>query len=309
MVKLKGAANQEALIFSSIIYPTKTSETNAILLAASIRNFAGILSQRQIWYFKPEYGKDISKTTRSKLSSLNVNLIPFEIDYEVLKFPFTGHACAAALAESRASSNSVYLAWLANNTVILQEPKAYLLQNGKKLGYRPVHHILVGSIYDEPLDPFWTLIYHHCQVPEDRVFPMKTDIEEPRIRPYFNAGSLIIRPAMHLLQRWRDVFLETYAKPEFQDFYQQDERYAIFIHQAVLSGVILSSLSSEEIQELPSKYNYPYNLYTEDTSIDRPKMLEECVTFRHEGFYGDPEWAKKMPAKETLKEWIIERLS
>lgn len=40
----------------------------------------------------------------------------------------------------------------------------------------------------------------------------------------------------------------------------------------------------------------------------RDKHARELVTVRHEGFYEDPRWVEKMPAKEPLKQWIAERL-
>ena len=82
----------------------------------------------------------------------------------------------------------------------------------------------------------------------------------------------------------------------------------IFIHQAVLSGVILSTFAADEIQELPTTYNYPLHLHKQDVTNHRPSRLEELVTFRHEGFYQDPEWTTKMPTKAFLKQWIAERL-
>jgi hypothetical protein len=166
----------------------------------------------------------------------------------------------------------------------------------------------MGSRYDEPLDAFWTLIYRYCNVPETRVFPMMTHVDGTRIRPYFNAGLLVTRPERHLLQGWHDVFFRVYQEPSFQKSYQKDERYAVFIHQAVLSGVILSTLETGEIQELPPTYNYPLHLHAQDVTDHRPSCLEELVTFRHEGFYADPEWINKMPAGEPLKQWIAKRL-
>jgi len=182
---------QRRLAFTSIVFPGKSSETNASLLAESIRAFAGSLSQAPIWILTPEYGKQLSTTIKEKLLALNVILTPFEIDYEILRFPFTGEVIATALAESMACGQTDFLVWLSANTVVLQEPKDFLLQDDKNLGFRPVHHTLVGSRYDEPLDSFWRLIYRYCNVPEDRIFPMMTHVDETRIRPYFNAGLLV----------------------------------------------------------------------------------------------------------------------
>ena len=307
-VSLEVDKKQRTLAFTSIVFPGKSSETNASLLAESIRAFAGSLSQAPIWILTPEYGKQLSTTIKEKLLALNVILTPFEIDYEILRFPFTGEVIATALAESMACGQTDFLVWLSANTVVLQEPKDFLLQDDKNLGFRPVHHTLVGSRYDEPLDSFWRLIYRYCNVPEDRIFPMVTHVDETRIRPYFNAGLLVTRPEKHLLQAWRDTFFKVYREPSFQEIYQQDERYKVFIHQAVLSGVILSTLATHEIKELPPKYNYPLHLHAQDITDHRPSCLEELVTFRHEGFYRNPKWFEKMPAKEALKKWIAERL-
>lgn len=308
MASVKGIREQEKLVFASTVFPRKHSEINALLLVESIRTFAGSLSRAPIWLFTPEYGEQLSEVVIKRLLALNVALEPFEVDAEVVQFPFTGDVYAAALAESMARGRTALLAWLNSNTIVLQEPEDLLLQEGKSLGYRPVHHINIGSRYDKPLDHFWARIYSRCKVPEDRVFPMKTHVDGLIVRPYFNAGFHVTRPEGNLLREWRDVFLKVYKEPDFQELYQRDELYKIFIHQAVFSGVILSTLATDEIQELPSRYNYPLHLHSEDVTEYRPSSMEELITIRHEGFYKDPEWIKKMPAKEPLKKWITEHL-
>jgi hypothetical protein len=307
-MSVEGSEKQKRLIFASIIFPRKSSETNALLLAESIRTFAGALSQAPIWFFAPETKTRLSSAVRDKLLTRNVTLIPFEIDPEVAHFPFTRMAVAAALAESKASGQADLLAWLSANTVVLQEPKEFLLQHDKSLGYRPVHHALIGSRYDEPLDAFWTRVYRYCNVPDDRVFPMTTHVDNVTLRPYFNAGCHITRPEEHLLRNWRDTFLTEYREPLLQRLYKHDERYKVFIHQAIFSGVALSTLATDKIHKLPPTYNYPLHLHAEDVTDHRPSSLEEVVTFRHEAFYQNPEWRKKMPAREPLKRWIAERL-
>jgi len=304
-MRVRRPKRHEKLVFASTVFPSRSSETQALLLAESIRTFAGSLAQASIWFFIPSIGKELSATFKERLLALNVSSIPFKIDSETANFPLASDVLAAALAESEALTSANLLAWLASNTVVIQEPKEFLLPSNKTLSFRPVHHTLIGSRYKEPLDPFWTSIYRYCKVPEARVFPMMTHVDATKIRPYFNAGLLVTRPKKRLLQAWRHTFFGVYQEPSFQKFYQKDERYAIFIHQAVLSGVILSMLETIEIQELPPTYNYPVHLYAQDVSGHRPSSLEELVTFRHEGFYTDPQWINNMPAKKPLKQWII----
>jgi hypothetical protein len=298
----------ETLVFASTVFPRRGPETNSLLLAESIRSFGGTLSRAPIWYFVPDYGERLSDDTRDRLLALGVALTPFEIEPEVARFPFTGDAEAAALAESRALGCADFLAWLNPNTLVLREPGGFLLPDGKVLGYRPVHHINVGSRYGEPLDPFWTLIYRLCGVPEERVFPMRTHVDGETLRPYFNAGCHATRPGRGLLRAWRDAFLRIYRDPALMELYRENGAYKVFVHQAVFTGVVLAACSRDEILELPRGYNYPLHLHGEDVSGHRPSSLEELVTVRHEGFYADPDWARKMPAGEPLKRWIAERL-
>lgn len=299
---------KEEIIFSTIIYPVKSSEANALVLAESIRSFAGALAQARIWCYVPDYGKEVSPATRGRLRELDVDLIPFTIDRDVLRFFFTAEITAVSLAESRSRDQAELLAWMDSNTIVLQEPKAFLLPSDKSLGFRPVHHTLVGSRWDEPLDPFWTLVYDRCGVPEDRVFSMTAHVDGVRIRPYMNAGLLVVRPERHLLRTWRDTFFGQYKTPEFQALYEQDQRYIIFVHQAILTGVLLSALAPDEMEELPPNYNYPLHLYEEDVTNNRPAALGDLVTCRHEGLDGILEVIDRIPTEESLQQWLTDQI-
>lgn len=300
---------KEKPVFVTVIYPTEWSETNALLLVESIRAFAGVLSQAPIWCYLPRYGKKLSSPTEERLAELNAKVIPYDIDMEVVRFFFAADIRAAYLAESTAIGKADLIIWLGSNTIILKEPRAFLLEDGKNLGYRPVHHKNVGIDYDTPLDPFWKTIYEYCQVPEERVFPMTTHIDAQTIRPYFNAGILVTRPEEKLFKEWHDIFFRVYQIPEMQELYKQNERYVIFAHQAILSGITLHKFPKDEILELPKTYNYPIHLYDDDVTADRPSSLEQLVTIRHEGFYRDPDWMTKMPAGDSLKQWLARTLS
>lgn len=297
------------MAFASIVFPREGSETNAILLAESIRSFAGCLSENPINFYTPGDGTGLSEAFRERLSRLGGALVPFVIDDELRGFPFMAYAFAAARAEADALGQTDVLAWLSPNTLVLGEPGDFLLGEGVTLGFRPVHHTLIGSRFDEPLDPFWSLIYELCGVPDGRVFPMETHVDGATIRPYFNSGVLVSRPERGLMRAWRDRYVEVYDEPALRGFYEGNGRYRVFTHQAVLSGVILSELGTDEILELPLSYNYPLHLHGEDVTENRPASMEELVTMRHEGFYSDPRWFERMPAGDSLKKWLLERLA
>jgi hypothetical protein len=295
------------LIFCSVIFPGQQVEMNSLLLAESIRSFGGALSQNPIWFFMPDYGKQLTETAQMQLQKLDVQLTSIKIGREKLKFFFMSQLTGLATIEKTSNGETHTLAWLDANTILLHEPKEFLLPDGKSFGYRPVHHLLIGPRFDQALDPFWAQIYHYCQVPPERVFPMRPVVEDTHMRPYFNAGILLVRPERGLFRKWCDVFLNLYQHPVFRNFYEQDQRYGIFMHQAVLAGVVLSHLEFEEMLELPETYNYPIHLYEQDTT-GRPALIDEMITFRHEDFYEDDGWSQKIPASDLLKQWLGQQL-
>ena len=300
--------SRSRLVFTSVVTPGRSSETDAVLLAESIRAFAGCLSESPIWFYVPGNGDEVSSEAEDRLLALDVELVHFRVDKECARFFFVPQAVAAARAEERAEGEAALMAWMLPNTLVLREPRDLLLPGGKSVGYRPVHHTNVGSRIKAPLDAFWGLVYARCGVTEDRVFPMKTHVDGETLRPYINAGLLAARPERRLMRGWRDLFLRLHREPDFEEQYRRDERYKIFIHQALLSGLVLSSFGREELLELPPTYNYPMHLYDEDATGRRLGSLEELVTLRHEGFYEDPNWEEKMPAREPLRRWIADRL-
>jgi len=294
----------EDLAFGTIVYPGTSVETDVVLLCESIRAYGGTLAQAPIWCFIPHCGTEMIAAVTDRLHNLHVTLIGFEIERTAMRFPFVADARAAAMAETRAGDQTDILVWLSANTLVLKEPADFLIPKNTHLAFRPVHHTLIGSLYDEPIDRFWTQVYKYCNVPDDRIFPMNTHVDNTTIRPYFNAGMLVTRPMNRLLHTWYNTFIDAYQEDEFRELYTQDERYAIFMHQAILSGVILSRYRKDQLLELPRTYNYPLHLRDEDVTEHRPSALEKLVTVRHEGFYKDPQWYEKMPAGKPMKQWL-----
>ncbi|UCH61170.1 MAG: hypothetical protein JSV61_06730 [Anaerolineales bacterium] len=305
----KNNTRGDKLICAASMFTDQDSQTNGLLLAESLRAFAGEFSKAPLWYFIPEDGINLTAAIERRLRALNVQLVRVNIEPEILRTPLGAEACLAAQAELTLESEASYLAWLGLNSIVLQAPVDFLLPEGKQVGVRPVHHTLIGSRFDQPLDAFWELVYDSCHVPRQHIFPMITHVDAIVIRPYFNAGQLVVRPEEGLLRAWRRAFVDIYWQSAMQAFYRKEPLYKIFVHQALLTGVILAKYAPNQIHILPPTYNYPLHLYTEDISGTRPDQLDDLVTFRHEGFYRDPDWSIKMPAQETLKHWLAERLA
>ena len=297
------------LIFATPIAPG-AAEREAVLLARSIRAFGGALAENAIWALTPD-PEALSGETRAALRALSVELLPFAIDAAALDFPFAVKAYAAAAAEQAARGRADLLAWLDSDTLVLQEPRALLLASDKALACCPIHHLRIGPSYDAPLDPFWRLVYDACATPEDRAFLMHTAVGGDRIRPHINAGLLVVRPERGVLTAWRDTFDRVYRQPAFEQFYEQNVRYRIFVHQAILSGTALSLLEPQEFLVLPGSYNYPLHLHADFPPERAAASLNALVTCRYDGwgFFEAPGWEKVMTIEEPLGGWLAREVS
>jgi hypothetical protein len=293
---------ENTITFITMVIPGKAT-LKALMMANSLRTFGGELSDSLIWFLVPAGRESFSDLERQAMDTLMIHIQPFEVAPELLNFPFAAKILAASQAEAALQGSTECLAWLDLDTIILRQPDELRLNTGKCLAYRPVHHKLIGPAWDEPLDPFWELVYRSCRVPEGRQFPMVTHTGQ-KIRPYFNAGSFVTRTASGLMARWQNIFQQVYQKPEFLTWYQASELYTIFIHQAIFTGVILQTLEPHQLQELSPRINYPLHLHNEVPAGQRPTSLDELTTLRYENTFDSPTWPADLPILAPLQAWL-----
>jgi hypothetical protein len=283
--------------------------SKALLLAESIRAFAGEFSDLPFLLMIPQGNERLTKNQNNKIDHLAVNLHTFEIDPQAASFPFAGKVVASAAAETLSSEKASQLTWMDGGTLVVNPVDQLLLEQGIKLGCRPVDHLLIGSPYDKPIDPFWEFVYKSCGVSDEDIFPMVTSTDQVKMRPYINAGMLVVRPEDRLLQRWRDKFLGIYQDSQLLDYYQEKRLYEIFIHQAVLAGCAMSGYQHSEIVELPHTINYSLHMLTQYPPQMRPSTLNQLVSFRYERFFSKPDWQELIQVESPLLDWIEERES
>ena len=280
----------------------------AMGLARSLRTFGGRFAQCSVWMLVAAEENVFSAADETELTRLDVRLIPFEVDSDAREFPFATKVFAAAHAEALAhtdySAHGARLVWLDSDVLFIQEPGDLLIPPEKHLGYCPVHHRLIGSRINDPLDAFWSLVYEVCEVPPGHDFAMHTIIDDEVIRPYINAGFMVTRPEDGLLRAWWDRFAALYHDARLEAFYAQHVLYRIFVHQAILTGVMLARLIRADMIELPRRYNYPLHLYADHASEKRPASINDLVTCRYETVFDEVGWQDRLPITGDLKDWI-----
>lgn len=297
-----------ASALSFAVYARKGQEFEARILVESLRTFGGVLGEAPVSILYPMDSPLREGPDRELLSRLGAALIPFRGDPKVMAHPLSDKSAAAAEAERRADGKTEALAWLDADTIFLDEPGDFLLPSGIALAGRPVHHTLIGSPWDEPVSPLWELLYEEESVPIANVFPMVTTVDRRRIRPYFNAGCLVVRPDRRILRTWYAELARLLRSPGLVEESAKIPRGSLFLHQAILSAVILSRIPKEQIAELPFRYNYPLALHRHCPADLRPESWNALATLRYDNLenLSGGGW-KTLPAQGVTARWLAER--
>lgn len=311
-----GYAEEESTMPEKIVFGT-FAETNeqlrhCLTMAESVREFGGEFSAAPIRIYVPEqaYAK-LENVVSARLESLRVELHLGRAPEEALSFYFARKVFAAAEAEQAAANAFEILAWIDEDTIILQEPTAFNLSADKKLAYRPVMHKNVGNFYDEPIDEFWTRIFDLLSVDQTTLFPMVTPADGDTIRPYFNAGLLIVRPEQKIMHKWADYFKILYRDDQIVKMCETDVKKRIFLHQTALVGAILNTIPREQMLELSFRYNYPlffrHMFGAKKGDFD---SLDAVITLRYDVYFKNPEpdWAQKLKGSPELVNWLARHL-
>jgi len=303
------ARTKQQIVFATFA-EDRAALTNALLVAESIRTFGGSYRSAPIRVYVPQLLRDDMSQFLDRLASLKVGVRTSAAPEDAAWFYFSAKVYAAGRAEAEAESETALLAWLDEDTIVLQEPAEFILPQAKALGYRPVMHRNVGLLYDGPVDAFWRRAYDLLSVPEASAFPMVTPADGDTIRAYFNAGCMIVRPERGLLRKWGDCFAVLYRDSLLAQMCREDVKKRIFIHQVALTGAILMHLGRDEMVELSGRINYSIffeQMFEAKRTFDD---ISDVVTFRHESYFGNPapDWDKKLKGPADRIAWMKARL-
>jgi len=299
------AAVQDEIIFATFAEQELDLERVRIMIE-SIHTFAGRFREAPVWVYLTEGLLASESKLLEEIDSLGAEFRLGQTPEEATWFYLSRKVFASAQAEEAAAGKANILAWLDLDTIFLQEPDEFLLPKGKSLGYRPVMHRNISPLYNQPLDDFWKRAYEDMAVPESLVFPMVTVADGDTIRPYINAGCLIVRPERGLLRKWAETFPLLYKDPVLKELCRQDERKRIFIHQVALSGAVMKHLKRDEMLELSSRVNYPL-FFREMFGAKRDfHDISEAVTIRYESFFINPpsDWEKTLSGPPDRIAWL-----
>jgi hypothetical protein len=279
---------------------TTGERTRARILIESIRSFGEAMSQCPFWFFEASPERAPCKS----LESAGVQVLPLSVPETARHYYFADKVCACAQAEAMATAKIQSLIWVDPACLVIQPPLLFDLDQLVDAAVRPVHIRNVGLPSTEPPDNFWKMIYQVVGV-KDIQTTVETFVDVQHIRSYFNSHAFAINPSKGILKQWLDYFETLVCDEKFQLASCQDEHHQIFLHQAVLSALLATSLDPKRIRFLPPSYNYPYNLHHSVPLDRRALALNDLVCIAYEDRPLDPNVVEDIDIREPLRSWLV----
>lgn len=275
-------------------------------LIKSIRHFGGKYSESPIYVILGDPENFIGQ----KLKGENVVLLPLEMDDSFKSYPLAIKAFAMAQVERRVKNKSVSLVWFDPGTLVLNMKSLEELDLDGRYGVaiRPVS--LTNSIGLTPgtaPNAFWKPIYQACGLDYQKLPSVTTVVDEVDIQPYYNCEIFSINPKLGIAEAWAELL----SKLLKDDAYQRDACTSfvrrLFLHQAVLSGVITSRVEHSKIKDVPIRNSYPFNQHRQLVREKQIASLNElnAVIF-DQAWNRSSTWMNRIPAEDPLRAWLMD---
>lgn len=291
----------EKIVFCTLAI-SQESLREAQTLLASLRTFGGELAQAPFWLLVPQSDPDLRAVA---LDDPQTRVVPFDWAPGDADFAYTRKMAAGAAAEALLDGTAALMAWMAPESLILNEPRPFLLDAGKAAGGRPVDLYSIGPRWDEPLDPFWAAIFGAPELPQERFLQVTSVVDQVPLRLHLNAGQFVVRPERGVLrQAWRD-FLRLYQQPLIQTYCQKSDTYLYLMNQAVLAGTLVRMLEPTEIQIFPHGVSYCLHPHVQYGPAALAASLNDLITVRYY-LEEDPDAFRRVPVAEPLRSWLME---
>lgn len=218
-------------------------EPQALSLAESIRLFGGDQDKLVLRAYSPRPGHHPTTETIRKLQAMDVEWIDEPLNTQLNHYPIANKLFALQHAERTARTGHV--CFLDSDKFVFGPISPSLLSPGSNIGLRPVNRKGPGSTGpDDPNDPYWQRLIEQYGL--DPMMRVETVVDGEAIRPYFNAGFVLVAAGSGFGDRWLQVLVE---QAQTNQFPQGNFRCMDQIALAIVAG------STATI--LPSKVNVP----------------------------------------------------
>jgi len=294
--------------FTIVTYASNPLQLKQVrILVRSLRKFGGSYINSPIYIFL----SDTTNISNADFIDSDVHLLSAELDSLILNYPLAVKAFAAAEVEKFVRNKCKTLAWFDPETIVLGPMDELNLNDKYSVALKPVFlQNKIGLLPDERPNMYWSVIYDAIGLKVEKIPIVETVLDEKKIRAYFNCEIFSVDPKLGIFGEWSRILLNllkdsTYQHTACNGFLQQ-----LFLHQAVLSAVIVSKVSEENIHWLPLSCGYPFNLHDRLPENKKAKLLDSlsCVILENV-WLKNSNWMNDININEPLKTWILQEYS
>jgi hypothetical protein len=275
----------------------------ARLLIGSIRSFGGRMSGYPVRVLS----SNPCEVPCHSLEGNGVEVVDLSVPEHLARYEYGDKVYGCMVAERSAGPNVRSLVYLTADSLIVAPPLLFDLEAAWEAAVRPVHIKNVGLAAGRRPDAFWEKVYITAGQ-GDVTDTVVSFVDREHIMAYFNSAAFAVSPSAGLFRRWYECFEALVADGDFQAGPCADERHRIFLHQAVLSTLIATSLDTQRVRMLPETYGYPYNLHQDVSPARRAAMLDDLVCVIYHERPIDPRKIDDIGVGDSLRGWITSRL-
>lgn len=294
---MKNDVSQDILFVTTISSPSERGRVQ--MLVDSIRTFGGPFRESEMWIFDVSPQRDLC----GRMGVDRVEAFPLELPSGTASYPFAGKVTACARAEEMIAAANLTLVWISSDCLVLNPPDEQALTSPYQTAFRPVHIQNIGSSWGEPINEYWRMIYQSVGL-EKAPFSVTSFVDQVKLRPYFNSHTFSIQPSLGLMNRWLELFRQFVADETYQEGPCQPFQEKVFLHQALLSALVISELEEGEIRILSPPYSYPYNLQGDIPQDSQVGDIGKLVSLTWEGRTLDPRQVEDMEIGEPYRTWL-----
>lgn len=294
---MTGISESRSLFVTWVYSPE--SKRNARLMIDSLRAFGGGLKDSPVWIFEAAPERAPCRDLEGDL----VRVLPLEVPAPVEGYYYAGKVLACARAESLAPDGMGSIVWISPEILFTKPPLDFTLGGRFDAAVRPVHIQNVGLLVSDPLDDYWKAVYQITGISEIEM-SVESFVDVKRLRAYFNSAAFTVNPSIGLMARWFELFQRLVLDQKFQSGPCQDDWHKVFLHQAVLTALIATSITSERLHILPPDYIYPYNLHQDVPPERRPESMNDLICLFYEGRSLNPDEIEDIRVDEPLRSWL-----
>ncbi len=293
----------QEVVFATLV-ARGAEERSAATLIESIRAFAGPYREAPVYVVVT----DLERFPCTRAKALGATLLSLDIPEAARSYPFAAKAYAAAQVEGLVAATAGTMVWTDAETLFLAPPAHLVLGDGAAVALKPVFKLnTIGQAPDTAPDAFWGPLYEAVGVDPAAVPDVQVFETGETVRAYYNCGVIAFDPARGICREWSGLLTRFLEDAAYQKNACPDVLHRIFLHQAVLSALIVARTSDAERLALPAACGYPYHLQEELPEDRRIASLNDAeVLIYEDAWERRTDFLDVAPATGDLRSWLAD---